>query len=255
MENLPKDGSLLNDDMLALSYGPDTRVTTFTGCIVNGVKFLVKDRDARRKAQNSGVRVEGEHENQSKEFFGVLEEILELTYVGFKRVILFKCNWFHNGYFKGDKFFQVVDFKKQWYQNEPYVLAIQASQVFYVQDTESRGDLHVVQNVDHRHIWDAGMFNTNDLDPNNDSNENGNVYQQNECTNIVIDVDELDCSQLNRDDEHDEIVEIQATGHSEMRDLDVHDFIDDEELEPILELDSDNESGNSSSRSSSFEVD
>lgn len=36
MENLPKDVSLLNDDMLALSYGPDTRVITFTGCIVNG---------------------------------------------------------------------------------------------------------------------------------------------------------------------------------------------------------------------------
>ena len=77
--------------MLALSYGPDTRVTTFTGCVVNGVKFLTKDRNARRKTQNSGVCVEGEHENETKEFFGVLEEILELTYMGFKHVILFKC--------------------------------------------------------------------------------------------------------------------------------------------------------------------
>ena len=75
------------------------RVTRYPGCLVNGVKFLTKDRDSRRRSQNSGVRVEGEYQGQLADYFGVLTEIVELTYRCNKHVVLFKCEWFDSRYF------------------------------------------------------------------------------------------------------------------------------------------------------------
>lgn len=241
--------SHVSEDLLALAYGPDARLTRYPGCIVNGIKFLTMERDARRKTQNCGVRVEGEHDNKWTEFFGVLTEIIELTYAGYKQVFLFKCDWFDNRRFKSDKFFTSVNIKKKWYLNEPYVLAIQCSQVFYVQDTEKGSDKMVVQKVDPRHIWDEALFETPQVDSNTEpTNEEMEVYQQNECSNTVIDVDELDFLHLNREDEVPDIVQLQRRtewGHNHNVD---DDFINDieEEIATYGSAREDNEDGFSS---------
>ena len=69
-------------------------MTLYPGCLVNGVKFLTKDPDMPKKCQNSGVHVEGEYHGQSANYFGVLIEIVDLTYRDNKHVVLFKCEWF-----------------------------------------------------------------------------------------------------------------------------------------------------------------
>ncbi|GKC89085.1 S-adenosyl-L-methionine-dependent methyltransferases superfamily protein [Tanacetum coccineum] len=56
--------------------------------LVNGVKFLVHDRDIHRTTQNSGVATPGPNGDM---FYGQLEEILELTYIGNRKVVLFRC--------------------------------------------------------------------------------------------------------------------------------------------------------------------
>ena len=44
-------------ELYYLSCGPKHIVNSYSGCIVNGVKFLINERDSRRSTQNSGVSV------------------------------------------------------------------------------------------------------------------------------------------------------------------------------------------------------
>ena len=50
----------ISEHLLALSRGPNTCVTCFKGYIINGFRFQTKDRDNKRKTQNSGVDVVAE---------------------------------------------------------------------------------------------------------------------------------------------------------------------------------------------------
>ena len=71
----------------------------------------------------------------SMPYFGVIQEIWEVNYVKFS-VYVFKCKWVDiNISVRIDDFeFTLVDLKKLAYQNEPFIMAGQAKQVFYVQD-------------------------------------------------------------------------------------------------------------------------
>ena len=42
-----------------------------------------------------------------------------------------------------------------WYDNDPFILATQAQQVFYLDDYKNGYNWKVVQKVNHRHIWDV----------------------------------------------------------------------------------------------------
>ncbi|KAL3629962.1 hypothetical protein CASFOL_026274 [Castilleja foliolosa] len=56
-------------------------IKKFAGCIVNGVRFLTRERDSRRKTQNSGIVVDGNHGDEMLSFYGVLDDIIQLDYV------------------------------------------------------------------------------------------------------------------------------------------------------------------------------
>ena len=81
---------------------------------------------------------------QKSAYYGQVEEIWELTYPDFK-VPVFRCHWVQGA--KGvitDKYeFTTVDLEQVGYKEEPFMLADQVSQVFYVTDTRSR-KRHVV---------------------------------------------------------------------------------------------------------------
>ena len=78
------------DELYSLACGPDFRVKIFSGCIVNGVRFHTKDREHRRRTQNSGLVVEGDHEDEMHDFYGVLTNVIELSYLFDHRVVLFQ---------------------------------------------------------------------------------------------------------------------------------------------------------------------
>lgn len=55
---------------------------------------------------------------------------------------------------KKDKHFTSINTDALWYENEPYVLADQVKQVFYIDDNMVGDPLKVVQRVNHHHIWE-----------------------------------------------------------------------------------------------------
>ena len=76
-----------------MAVGPFKIVHRYGIYIVNRFKFHARDRAIGRKSQNSGVLVKGDDTSADKEYYGVLEDIFELLYVGNKKVVLFKCHW------------------------------------------------------------------------------------------------------------------------------------------------------------------
>ena len=71
-------------------------------------------------------------------YYGVIEDILEINYTKL-RVPLFKCQWVNNNAVEIDQFgFTLVDLHRVGYKDEPFILASQAKQVFYVTDPENK---------------------------------------------------------------------------------------------------------------------
>ena len=95
--------------------------------------------------QNSGVTLVAEsiHVSSMKDhnpilsstsYFGRIEQIWELDYVKF-RVAVFKCIWFDpTGVNMDDMGFTIIDHKKIGFKNDPFILATQGRQVFFVDD-------------------------------------------------------------------------------------------------------------------------
>lgn len=68
-------------------------------------------------------------------FYGVITEIWELDYCKFK-IPMFKCDWVdsRNGVKVDELGFTLVDLNRIGHTSDPFILASQAKQVFYVQD-------------------------------------------------------------------------------------------------------------------------
>ena len=89
-----------------LAWGPAFEVVTWSGYDINGYSFYTKSQDDKSTVQNSGVMVVAEamYFSSSKDknpvmasmaYYGVIEEIWEMTYNKFK-FPLFKCMWVNN---------------------------------------------------------------------------------------------------------------------------------------------------------------
>ncbi|KAL6561780.1 hypothetical protein OROMI_017381 [Orobanche minor] len=150
----------VNESLYSLACAPNRLVRKYTGGIVNGVRFLTIERDVRRKTQNSGIVVEGNHGDDNIEFFGILTDIIHLDYVKGRHITVFKCEWFDLGTKKRtgiQKEGNITSIRVtvKWYENEPFIMADQARQVFYINDPKLGGEWRVVQPFQHRHIYDV----------------------------------------------------------------------------------------------------
>ncbi|XP_059636458.1 uncharacterized protein LOC132278633 [Cornus florida] len=144
--------STINDDLYSLACGPESRIHRYSGCIVNGVRFHTKEREKNRRTQNSGVLVKTE----DLDYYGVLTDIIELQYPLKRRVVLFKCDWFNTKTgIKNDTYFRSINIARKWYKDEPFVLANQAKQAFFVKDSKLRGTWEVIQDITHRSSYDV----------------------------------------------------------------------------------------------------
>lgn len=158
MISLRNGGDELIEGLYCLARGPDPRARRYNGCIVNGVRFHTVSREKNLKTQNSGVMVEGNHDNDSIDFFGVINDIIELEYISNNRVVLFKCDWYDldkrkKGMIKEGRLTSIKT-TRFWYKDDPYVLALQAQQVFYLLDLKFGAEWRVVQKFKHRHLYD-----------------------------------------------------------------------------------------------------
>lgn len=94
-------------------------------------------------------------------FYGVLTDIIELHYSKAYKFVLFKCDWADHsrGLIERDDFgFTLVNFNHLLYTkhqitDEPFILASQANQVFYVRDPMEK-DWHIVVKTKPRDVFD-----------------------------------------------------------------------------------------------------
>ena len=131
-----------DDRILNLASGPLRQIKVYSGFYVNGLKFHVTLRDSRRLTYNSGVCVKGSMDNNNTQYdyYGRLEEIIEVEYpaLPIKRCVLFKCSWYDPTPRIGTRIHPnynlvEVNANKRFNKFEPFIFAIQAGQVFYLE--------------------------------------------------------------------------------------------------------------------------
>ena len=140
MRQLQQDPESVHPDLFALACGPANRVKNYSACVVDGVRFVTADREKDRKTQNSGVMSAGNHDKKEKDFYGVLADIIELSYnsdLKHKRtVVLFRCNWFRLAGLKSqdlevyDNLFRSINISSYWYKDDNVILSTQATRFF-----------------------------------------------------------------------------------------------------------------------------
>ncbi|XP_021850392.2 uncharacterized protein [Spinacia oleracea] len=133
LDDSTKEGKLRK----ALAYGLSNRGKRMKSVIINVYKFDTVDRERSRKTQNSGIILEAD----GQEYYGKLNDILELDYYGSFKVLMFRCDWvdvrrgvktYSNGRIR-------VNFSKlmhtgQNLDDDPFIFSSQAKQVFYIED-------------------------------------------------------------------------------------------------------------------------
>ena len=193
-------------ELVSLAVGPLRVVNRYSIFMGNGFRFHTRERVLGKKTQNSGVLVRGDDSDPMKEYYGVLEHIYELSYVGNKKVYLFKCHWWDmarlgRGY-KIDKYgFTSVNARCSLKTNEPFVLASQAEQVFYIDDIVDK-DWLVVVKTSPRDLFNMPQT-YDDRDDDNELLCNEEAYQQMEIESNIQpnnEVDHVIVAALHRDD-------------------------------------------------------
>lgn len=161
------DGNQLSEELRALARGPNPVGKQYKGYIINGCRFHVKNVEIHRKTQNSGLVVTAKtscfasrNDNNpivgEVAYYGVLKDIIELEYpiVG-KKIVLFECDWVsqRSAQKRDENGFTLVNLSMLKQHDEPFVLASQAQQVFYIEDPVEKG-WHVVVKAKARDSFD-----------------------------------------------------------------------------------------------------
>ena len=167
----------VSQELYSLACGPDPQVAFFKGCIVNGVRFHTKVRNQTRRTQNNGITIPGEHESMNINYYGELKNILDLRYMGGKHVYLFECNWWDIGNrteMQKDEYFTSVNTSRLWYKSNPFILACQASHVFYLNDIKFGSSWKVMQIMSHRNIYDIPIVSEGENEEDDEDHGVGN---------------------------------------------------------------------------------
>ncbi|CAM8928535.1 unnamed protein product [Rhodiola kirilowii] len=205
----------------------------YSQCHLNGVKFVVWDRDQKMTTQNSGVMVEevacDKEQTKTTRYYGILEKVIELIYADGLPVVLFECKWFNTDPFENgtklDHGLLSIDTSSTWYEGSPYCLATTARQVFYLEDPKAGDNWKIVNVVSHRGIYSDFSIGR---DQNSRVAQDDDIYQEDEYDrdmhpNISQDydddaMDDEEGGYAYRDEDGDEI----SLGCEETEDEDEH---------------------------------
>jgi len=156
---------------------------------VNGVRYQTKECAQTRTTQNYGVAVKSEYSTLTIEYYSELKRILELRYPGPNIVYLFECDWWNFGNssrIRTDQGFISVNTGRKWYESDPFILARQVVQVFYLDDPKLGGNWKVVQMMINRSINNIPTVQEEDNEED-DQGIRDDAYQEDECVggNVV----------------------------------------------------------------------
>jgi len=176
------------EELLSLARGPTPYVKSYTGYITNGFKFHTVRREIGARTQNSRVLVVGNAGagEPNIDYYGLLTEVFSLEYTGGNEVVFFRCKWWDIDPKKGvkvDKFgFVSVNCQRHLKTDDPFVLAAQASQVFYVNDISQKG-WRVVVKVQPRDSYEPAVGEDKEQ---SSIEENDEAYQQSISFNVAL---------------------------------------------------------------------
>ncbi|KAF9588810.1 hypothetical protein IFM89_016170 [Coptis chinensis] len=160
-----------------LADGPHFQATSYNSYQASGYVFSTAEWEINKTTQNSGVKMNAmtSFRSSAKDrnlvdeeatYYGVIRQILELNYFDFTQTV-FYCDWVRiedkaNGcYFDPDINLVFVNFSKfrrsSKFEDEPFILASQASQVFYCKDP-TRSDWNVVLDAPKRLTRDMDAY-------------------------------------------------------------------------------------------------
>ncbi|XP_070006462.1 uncharacterized protein [Nicotiana sylvestris] len=133
-----------NEFLRSLAHGPLISVKCHSVYFVNGYKFYTECHVSVRSTMNSGVCIT--YPNVG-DYYGKIQELKQVEYreEPLKQTVLFKCEWFdptinvgvkkHNEYKLVD-----VNHRRRFKKYEPFILAMQATQVCYVSYPSKKKD-------------------------------------------------------------------------------------------------------------------
>ena len=213
MEQRARDPESVSFELYALARGPSNRALQYTACTVRGYRFHTLDRERNRKTQNCGVLVEGSYGTDDIDYYGVIRDIIGLKYLGGSITYVFKCDWWDLGGGRDsiyrDNHFTSVNTASKWYEDDPFVLACQATQIYYLIDPmksadEDSGEItwRVVQKFVPRNIYEVATSADYDNSGDEDDTLNVEAYQEDGGggINLFVDLGALELLPLCRDD-------------------------------------------------------
>ncbi|XP_056698499.1 uncharacterized protein [Spinacia oleracea] len=149
MAELDVKGHKISNTIKWLSYGPQDTLHSYEGYDINGYTFHTLRQDKKsRSTQNSGVTMVASSRDYASAkdknpvdathpYYGVIQEIWVLDYSGKIKVPLFQCKWAENsrrGVKLVDNNMTIINMTRLRDTSEPFILASQAKQVFYIRD-------------------------------------------------------------------------------------------------------------------------
>ncbi|KAH0639175.1 hypothetical protein KY285_035761 [Solanum tuberosum] len=168
--------------LIWLAKWPNMVSKRYTAYFINEYRFHTKKRDAPRITQNSGVTLSATTDSFASSrdqnpidgnvvYYGVIQDIIEIDYYGCFIVVLFRCDWYQN---EVDEYgLTRVYFNKLCSKDDPFVLASQVYQVFYVADPIEK-DVYYARNkvpIDLHDLEEENCPNVGDTfwgEPNDD---------------------------------------------------------------------------------------
>ena len=173
-----------------MAKSPSSTILTFQGYEINKNTFYTNAQDKKSTNQNSGVRFDAATDKEKKDtYYGYIEEIWELNYGPSFKVPLFRCKWVKltgGGVDIDQKYgMTIVDLNNLAYMDEPFILANDVAQVFYVKDMASKPkrkrkdkQTNTSNEEPKRHIVVSGKRNIVGVEDMTDMSEDCNKFHE-----------------------------------------------------------------------------
>jgi hypothetical protein len=179
----------IEKELYLLAKSPSSIISTFQEYEINENKFYTIAQDKKSTNQNSDVRYDATDDNGQKDtYYGYIEEIWELDYGSNFKIPLFQYKWIklaRGGVQVDQKYgMTTVDLNNLAYRDEPFVLANDVAQVFYVKDMSTklrkRKDKQTNTSYDEPkcHIVLSGKRNIVGLEDRTDMSEDYNKFHE-----------------------------------------------------------------------------
>jgi len=183
------------DEIKILAKAPMIVAHKYSSYTINGFSFHTESYDEVDVFKIVGL-LYGNNDNiiiGNKTYYGIIKEILELNYHHKGNVVLFKCDWVDNRvqdkWVKTDQFgITSVNFKHLFntgekISDEPFILASQALQVYYVYDPVDTEWAVVIQSKP-RDVYDFDNLESEHID-----NDNGPFVPLHDVNgNVTVDI-------------------------------------------------------------------